>query len=96
MFTTTDKKADQDEADTEESGINDDSIKEAEKQLRAEAVLFMSILLDESGKQVFNDEDEEDLKALLSAYGVVHTRLLNKAIALASLGLAPLVEAEKK
>ncbi|MGK3115341.1 phage tail assembly chaperone [Candidatus Pantoea formicae] len=46
---------------------------------RADVVMFMDILLDESGDRVFSDDDEQ---AVSEIYGPVHSRLLSQAISL--------------
>lgn len=45
----------------------------------ADVILFIDVLLDEQGKPVFSEEDQE---AVAQIYGPVHVRLLQQALAL--------------
>ncbi|ORM66125.1 phage tail assembly chaperone [Pantoea rwandensis] len=46
---------------------------------RADVVMFIDVLLDESGNRVFSEEDEQTVSDI---YGPVHSRLLSQAIGL--------------
>lgn len=46
---------------------------------QADVVMFIDVLLDESGNRVFNEGDE---KTVSEIYGPVHSRLLSQAIGL--------------
>lgn len=46
---------------------------------QADVVMFIDVLLDENGEQVFNQGDEQTVSEI---YGPVHSRLLSQAIAL--------------
>jgi len=46
---------------------------------KADVVMFIDVLLDESGERVFGKDDEE---IVAEVYGPVHTRLLNQALKL--------------
>lgn len=45
----------------------------------ADVILFIDVLLDETGSQVFSPEDKEQVSEI---YGPVHVRLLQQALAL--------------
>lgn len=60
--------------------------------IKAEATLFATVLLDDNGDFVFSD----DIDDLVKNYGPVHTRLVNEALELMSLKKEPIKEAEKK
>lgn len=60
--------------------------------IEAEATLFASILLDENGDTVFDN----DISDLLNSYGAVHSRVLNESLALMNLDKNPIETAEKK
>ncbi|AKJ41554.1 phage tail assembly chaperone [Pragia fontium] len=77
--------------ETTEGG--EDEIKKASDNIEMEVMLFISVLLDQSGVPVFKDED---LESLIPYYGPIHTRLLNKAIKLASINKDTIGDAEKK
>ncbi|AUU92105.1 phage tail assembly chaperone [Phytobacter diazotrophicus] len=48
---------------------------------RADVILLIDVLLDESGTQIFSESDTDQL---VEIYGQVHARLLRQAIALSS------------
>lgn len=61
---------------------SDDSLTDAEKvrrDLRADAALFVDVLLDADMQKVFSIDDSAQVEA---AYGPVHSRLLKHALAL--------------
>lgn len=64
--------------------------------IKAEAILFASILIDENGDCIFNASDDTDMADLVKSYGPVHTRIVNKSIELIDLKNDPIKEAEKK
>lgn len=67
-------------------------LSETEKFIRnkeADVILFLDVLLDETGARVFSDEDRATVADI---YGPVHARLLRKAL---ELGITQ-EEAEKK
>ncbi|WP_375153866.1 phage tail assembly chaperone [Brenneria goodwinii] len=68
--------ADAGDADTE---IDEDRV---QRGLKADVVLFIDILLDESGSLVFSENDVDELAL---KFGPVHTRLLRQALALSNL-----------
>ncbi|WP_368897101.1 phage tail assembly chaperone [Morganella morganii] len=73
-------------------GEGDKKLSEAEqaqRNLRADVVMFSDVLLDEDKERVFSDDDTEEVMAV---YGPVHARLLKQALDL----MATPDEAEKK
>lgn len=73
-----------------------DKLTEREKDIqniKSEAVLFASVLIDDNGNLLLNDGNLEDL---IKSYGPIHTRVLDQSIALTGLLNKPLEEAEKK
>ncbi|NBJ37129.1 phage tail protein [Serratia fonticola] len=54
---------------------------QTQRNIRADAVMFIDVLLDEDQKPVFSPED---LNEVVGFYGPVHSRLLNQALALAT------------
>ncbi|ATG18032.1 phage tail protein [Providencia alcalifaciens] len=62
---------------------------QAQRNLRADVVMFSDILLDEDKERVFADED---IDILMGIYGPVHARLLKQALDL----MTTPDEAEKK
>ena len=61
----------------------------AHRNMQADVVLFIDVLLDEDDLPVFNSEDKPQIEAI---YGPVHSRLLKQAL---DLGTSS-VDAEKK
>ena len=73
-------------------GEGDKKLSEAEqaqRNLRADVVMFSDVLLDEDKERVFSDDDTETVMAV---YGPVHARLLKQALDL----MTTPDEAEKK
>ena len=73
-------------------GEGDNKLSEAEqaqRNLRADVVMFSDVLLDEDKERVFGDDDTEEVMAV---YGPVHARLLKQALDL----MTTPDEAEKK
>jgi hypothetical protein len=73
-------------------GEDDKKLSEAEqaqRNLRADVVMFSDVLLDEDKERVFSDDDTETVMAV---YGPVHARLLKQALDL----MTTPDEAEKK
>ncbi|MEX9773546.1 phage tail assembly chaperone [Morganella morganii] len=62
---------------------------QAQRNLRADVVMFSDVLLDEDKERVFSDDDTETVMAV---YGPVHARLLKQALDL----MTTPDEAEKK
>lgn len=65
-----------------EEGQESQKLSIQEEYLRnkqADVVMFIDVLLDESGKRVFSEGDEETVSEI---YGPVHSRLLSQAIGL--------------
>jgi hypothetical protein len=60
--------------------------------IKAEATLFATVLLDDNGDFVFSN----DIDDLVKSYGPVHTRLVNEAFEMLGLKKEPIKEAEKK
>lgn len=60
--------------------------------IKAEATLFATVLLDDEGDFVFSN----DIDDLVKSYGPVHARLVNEAFNLLGLKSEPIKEAEKK
>lgn len=61
-------------------GEGDKKLSEAEqaqRNLRADVVMFSDVLLDEDKERVFSDDDTEEVMAV---YGPVHARLLKQAL----------------
>lgn len=64
-----------------------------QKQIEAEAKLFVKCVRDENGDVIF---PENEIKDLISSYGNAHSRLLEKGLNLLSLNKNPIELAEKK
>ena len=67
----------------------DAEAEQAQRNLRADVVMFSDVLLDEDKERVFSDDDTEEVMAV---YGPVHARLLKQALDL----MTTPDEAEKK
>lgn len=73
----------------EAAGKPPSAAQEARRNIDADVVLFIDVLLDEDGKHVFTAEDKELVAGI---YGPVHARLLKQAL---DLSTSP-EDAEKK
>lgn len=63
------------------------------QSIKAEAILFVSVVIDDNGDLIFNNDDIEDL---IKCYGPNHTRIVNEALSLVPHPDNPIKGAEKK
>ena len=68
---------------------NKSEAEQAQRNLRADVVMFSDVLLDEDKERVFSDDDTD---TVMEIYGPVHARLLKQALDL----MTTPDEAEKK
>lgn len=71
----------QPENEAEDVSISLPRTEKVRRNLRADIVLFVDVLLDEGGEHVFTSNDTE---MLVGIYGPVHARLLRQAMDLSS------------